>query len=263
MNNNEATHEMYEQLGQDVLSGKIDIGTAAIVSGEQMEEFANYRTKTELKHLRRVINFKDKKLLDLGCGPGRLSFEFAKKCKYVLGIDYSNSFIEIAKNNNKFENCDFKVGSTTNFSCNEKFDIVFIGGVILYLSDKEAIQCIKNITDNYLENNGIIICREPIKYSKKSGRTNLEYLKMFSDSGLKNIYNKPTFLICPIYRFYKKCSEQKRKNSFYNQLFKILFNINCFFDPFFLKFSKIYEKYFSKNWTIKQRFYIFKHSEDE
>jgi putative 4-mercaptohistidine N1-methyltranferase len=35
--------------------------------------------------------------LDLGCAVGRSSFELARHCKEVLGIDYSHSFIEAAK----------------------------------------------------------------------------------------------------------------------------------------------------------------------
>jgi len=41
-------------------------------------------------------NLKDKKVLDLGCGPGRLTFELAKKFKFALGIDYSVRFIQVA-----------------------------------------------------------------------------------------------------------------------------------------------------------------------
>ena len=39
---------------------------------------------------------KDARALDLGCAVGRSSFELARTCQHVIGIDYSQSFIDAA-----------------------------------------------------------------------------------------------------------------------------------------------------------------------
>lgn len=51
------------------------------------------RTVTELADFER----KPQSALDLGCAVGRSSFELAKHCQSVVGIDYSHSFIDAAK----------------------------------------------------------------------------------------------------------------------------------------------------------------------
>lgn len=38
----------------------------------------------------------DARALDIGCAVGRSSFEFARHCREVIGIDYSRRFIEVA-----------------------------------------------------------------------------------------------------------------------------------------------------------------------
>ena len=38
----------------------------------------------------------DSRALDIGCAVGRSSFEFARNCKEVIGIDFSRRFIEVA-----------------------------------------------------------------------------------------------------------------------------------------------------------------------
>ncbi len=51
------------------------------------------RTVTELAD----FSLKPVSALDLGCAVGRSSFELAKHCASVIGIDYSHSFVEAAR----------------------------------------------------------------------------------------------------------------------------------------------------------------------
>ncbi len=72
-------------------------------------------------------------VLDIGCGPGRYSIEFAKKSKQVVGIDISAKMIEYAQENahrEKVDNTVFEVvpWETLNvdqYSWNKKYDLVF------------------------------------------------------------------------------------------------------------------------------------------
>jgi len=42
-------------------------------------------------------NFKNKNVLDIGCGTGNFAYKAAKSGAHVLGIDYSNEAIKIAQ----------------------------------------------------------------------------------------------------------------------------------------------------------------------
>lgn len=75
------------------------------------------------------VNFKNKTLVDIGCGTGIYSLYLAGICKMVLGVDSSTKMLEELNlkkaefkiNNLQTINSDFK-----NFKTADKFDIVFL-----------------------------------------------------------------------------------------------------------------------------------------
>ena len=77
------------------------------------------------------INFKDKKIIDIGCGTGVWTLHLAKLAKEILAVDNSSAMLEIleqdSKNNNilniKTINNDFKTFCKDNTL---KFDIAFL-----------------------------------------------------------------------------------------------------------------------------------------
>ena len=72
-------------------------------------------------------------ILDIGCGPGRYSLEFAKRSKQVVGIDISSKMIQYAKENAQAEqvkNASFEVLpweslNLAEWNWNQKYDLVF------------------------------------------------------------------------------------------------------------------------------------------
>lgn len=258
--------KLWDNEAEKVLKGKNDPFSAATLL-DNMEEYARFRTKVEMQHLYSISEFKGKSLLDIGCGPGRLSFLFAKYCSYVLGIDISETFLSIAKqikDIKRISNIDFKNMSITNINLDQKFDIIFIGGVLLYFDDMEVVRCIREIKNHYLNKNGRIIIREPISYLGRDfkdeqdvKRTEKSIEKLFKLAQMKTIYSKETFMHCPFYRFYKSIPPQNRNKWLYKYTFRFLFAINSLVDPLFLSFNPAYQKIVSKNWTVKQKFMIF------
>ena len=80
-------------------------------------------TSTETQEVIKEITWKGKRILDVGCGTGNFAREVAKKdAKYVLGIDYADEAIKIAKKTNKRKNLKFK--KLDVIKLDEKFDII-------------------------------------------------------------------------------------------------------------------------------------------
>jgi ubiquinone/menaquinone biosynthesis C-methylase UbiE len=79
-----------------------------------------------------------KKVIDIGCGSGRYSVEFAKRgAALVTGIDFAPEMVRIAKQNADFqgvgEYCHFMVGDFFKMGFDRKFDISLAIGVFDYV----------------------------------------------------------------------------------------------------------------------------------
>ena len=82
--------------------------------------------------------FKNKKVLDAGCGGGRYSYAIYKiGAKSVIGLDYGDIGLKVAKKNyGKINNLSFKKGDVLNLPFKKNtFDTVFSNGVIHHTSN--------------------------------------------------------------------------------------------------------------------------------
>jgi|TARA_B100001741_G_scaffold313765_1_gene321822 ubiquinone/menaquinone biosynthesis C-methylase UbiE len=83
-------------------------------------------------------------LLDIGCGPGTITIDFAKRLKKgtVLGIDISDEIIKkarIASQEFGFDNCSFNTGDTYHLDFEDNtFDIVHAHQLLQHLTDPVA-----------------------------------------------------------------------------------------------------------------------------
>ena len=62
------------------------------------------------------------KVIDVGCGKGRLLYELSDKINYGLGIDINKKRIRFA-NKRKLDNLEFKVRNSEELNLKENFDI--------------------------------------------------------------------------------------------------------------------------------------------
>lgn len=137
------------------------------------ENFALIRFKAEIRSIRKILRrFKPKKhsFLDIGCGNGKYSFYFSKKFKDIVGVDFSKRSINIAKTEVKrrrINNIKFYCLNINKLKLNRKFDVIFVGGVLMYINDKDLLLTLKNLKD-HLNEKGIIILREPFFPNKRS-----------------------------------------------------------------------------------------------
>lgn len=110
--------------------------------------------------------FSNKKVLEIGCGTGYVSYYIAKKTGIqVIGSDLSETFIEAAKKkyilpNLAFVILDFNKASTSVYN---KFDYIIGNGILhhLYYNLDEVLVTLKNL----LNPQGKIIFMEPNIYN--------------------------------------------------------------------------------------------------
>jgi len=103
--------------------------------------------------VKECMPLKDKSILDIGCGSGRISFLLSKEGAEVTGIDYSEKMIELAKERLEKEvnlNIDFfQSDFMKDFSENKKYDVSLAIGVFDYVQDPLPILSkMRRITKN-------------------------------------------------------------------------------------------------------------------
>jgi len=75
-------------------------------------------------------------VLDLGCGNGALTFDLAKKARFVKGIDRSRENIEYCNKKYSKENIEYIVGDITKDLPKERFDAVVLSNVLEHIDDR-------------------------------------------------------------------------------------------------------------------------------
>lgn len=96
-------------------------------------------------------NVNGKKVLDIGCGSGRLSVELAKRGAYVVGIDFSPKMLNMAslaaKKQGLEDKCTFIQNNFVNHVFNEHFHISIALGFFDYTKDPVILlEKVKSLT---------------------------------------------------------------------------------------------------------------------
>jgi 2-polyprenyl-3-methyl-5-hydroxy-6-metoxy-1,4-benzoquinol methylase len=97
------------------------------------------------------IDFKNKKILDIGCGTGNISRKIAKTAKHVHGIDASKNMIEYAKKTYNTRNLTFEHVFAEDFTSTEQYNIIVSFYCLHWIEDQGL--AFKNI-NAALEKNG-------------------------------------------------------------------------------------------------------------
>ena len=127
--------ELWNKRAMDAQSSDSLLGKLIKVDGFDHPEVGDYNEEEWIKlcsHFGRVIGLKENdKVLELGCGAGAFLLSLQKEflCE-IFGIDYSESVIEIARNN---LNGTFITSDASQVSkMNEAFDLIFLHSVMQY-----------------------------------------------------------------------------------------------------------------------------------
>jgi SAM-dependent methyltransferase len=238
--------------------------------------FLAYRDRTQKRHIFKVLKFnKEWQILDMGCGAGRWSFAFAKKSKYVLGIDNSPALLKIAENQARrlsISNVRFIESSIIDVSYPERFDLIFVGGVLLYINDDGLLQLTTNFKD-LLKPKSKLVLLESISMKERIVKSDSyekhlqtpysaiyrradEYEVLFEQNGFRLEYENDSMARnLPVLIYRKLAAGRLGKNKVVLAILRLGFNLQAFLDPYLLKFS-----IFKNRAETHQRFFIFEHS---
>ena len=128
--------------------------------GEQ-KHFTNLattgKTSEEFSEILKEVEWEGKKVIDVGCGTGFFAYQVAKKGGIVLGIDYSEEAIKLAKEKYDHKNLSYKK-MDINDRMTKKFDVVISIGTLEHMNRPYTM--LKKLR-NLLEKNGRIIITSP------------------------------------------------------------------------------------------------------
>jgi 2-polyprenyl-3-methyl-5-hydroxy-6-metoxy-1,4-benzoquinol methylase len=144
-----------------------------------------------------MLDCKNKKILDIGCGFGWFEQSKAKEAKEIIGIDLNKKDLEIANKECNLKNVRFKKGSVLNLKNLKEnyFDFVVMFDVIEHIplkTEQKALIQIKRV----LKKKGILIISTPINnFSKFIDPAWYFGHRHYSEKELKKILNKEGFNI--------------------------------------------------------------------
>lgn len=126
--------------------------------GLEINKYFYQEQKDQLEKL--GYDWNDKKILDAGCGIGFFSRYFEEPGAKVIGIDFSNNMVNVAKEN--APNSNFIVGGLTQLPFdNEVFDFIFTSNVLIHIvDDKEWGKALSELKRCLKKNGEIIFIQE-------------------------------------------------------------------------------------------------------
>ena len=135
--------------------------------------------KAHLGFVLENIQSDSQRILDVGCGYGRISMEVLKKFPNadITGLDVSATYTELYRKNTGRSAFQGNLGSLPDGI--GKFDLIVCVAVLMYVPKEEVEQTLRELLDHTNEN-GKIILIEPLK----SGRV------FSSGFGLLNLFTK-------------------------------------------------------------------------
>ena len=87
-------------------------------------------------------------ILDAGCGSGLSTLPFAKKGYSIIGIDFSEELLKIAKSEAINDVPEYLLGSFENYNFKQKFDLIISGQAFHWFDEKIAYKKCIEILNN-------------------------------------------------------------------------------------------------------------------
>ncbi len=116
--------------------------------------------RSEEQAIMNLVNIRPgMEILDLGCGEGRWAKVLKNRDVKYVGVDFSDELINKARKKNIDNNVKFISKTAQDFISDNKFDFIFIFGLITYMNDEDIRKLSKNCRV-MLKNGGKLILRD-------------------------------------------------------------------------------------------------------
>lgn len=156
----------------------------------------NFRFRAKSRMVKRLLRNLDRNgtVLDLGSGVGFWAEEFAHHFSSVIAVEGSSTlYAELQRRYAPYSSINSIHGDVLSFKPEGRYRLIFLGGLLMYLDQKDVTALLKRLAP-YLDEGGIILCRESTVRGKavthRSGnypvvyRSVLSYKELFSQCGL-------------------------------------------------------------------------------
>lgn len=148
------TISFYNQRAKTIKNREQEYTT--VLLGDQDPEYAVKWDEYEKGFvLPKLMLNRNKVVLDLGCGMGRLADAVSDKVKEYYGVDFSSEMIAVAKQNVRNNNCHFYTMYVVDALSDpkitaRKYDLVLMAGVSMYINEdelKESYRLLRNLVN--------------------------------------------------------------------------------------------------------------------
>lgn len=113
----------------------------------------NDRAIYDVEFIKKFIN-KKSTILDLGCGTGILEEPLSPLVAKIVGVDKYQEFLDKAY---KADNIQYIASSFSDLNIEEKYDLILLFGLTMYLSDEELDDLLKKVINAMNEKSIFII----------------------------------------------------------------------------------------------------------
>ncbi len=129
----------------------------------------------EKKKILSLVDFKDKVILDVGCGDGRYSEILKEKCQKYIGIDVDEELIFQNNLKNQDEKVTFLCTNIKSYHEAEKFDVIILSLSFHEIDIKEQGIALLNMLGLLKEDGKIIILDPRLDSNSFQGLWNVAY----------------------------------------------------------------------------------------
>lgn len=174
--------------------------------GEELEKQSFYVKsimRNQEKHIIKILRKNRwKKILEVGCGSGRLTKKIAEfpEIEKFMAMDISPDLIESAKKNTRGQTIEFQCIDLQNYNPKEKFDLVFSCEVMMHIPHQEINNIISKIVSFSKQKVILTEFFDPEKIGSSLGGYCFvhDYKKIFENVGVKRVrihmINLPIFI---------------------------------------------------------------------
>ena len=245
------THAFWEARGKNAGLDELNV----TMLRERLPELAAFIDRAEKAHLRRVLRLnRDMDVLDLGCGAGRMAIEFARACRSVVAVDFSQALVdrgrELAQRHG-LANVRWVTASVVEFASDEQFDIIFAGGLLPYLSDADVARVL-GATHGMLKPGGRFVSRNMVLSEKEAQppttppdyevtyRRTADYVAFFQAAGFEIAYMNEAFAFpAPAYLYDRFLPDRIKYAASMRAVLAAALSLYGLVDPLILRFPRL------------------------